>query len=166
MKGQAGKMRRDAIVIKTDGDDATVAVLREDACGSCAGRRFCGNARKVEIKVKNDIGAGCGDTVEIETPSKVLLGYAALLFLAPVFLAVFFYILLSSVNAVLSYVFAGVGFVLPYIVAFFIEKRSRISVPVIREVRFSAGAEGKKKQEWDQNLFCKKSENKFSGRKF
>lgn len=128
-------MRRDAIVIKTDEETATVAVLREDACGSCAGRLFCGNARKVEVKAKNGIGAGCGDTVVIETPSSVLLGYTALLFLAPVLLAVILYLVFASVSAVLSYIFAGVGFVLPYIAALLIEKKTRVSLPVICEVK-------------------------------
>ena len=127
-------MKRSAVVIETAGNEAVVSVLREEACGSCAGRRFCGNAAKLELRVKNKLGDRKGDTVIIEAPSGVLLEYTALLFLAPVLLAVVLYFVFVSVNEVLSYFLAGAGFVLPYFAAFFIEKRTRVAVPVIIEV--------------------------------
>lgn len=128
-------MRRDAIVIGTSGGEAEVSVLREEACAGCSGRHICGSSKKLTIRVRNDIGAKAGDTVVIETSSTVLLGYTALLFLAPVLLGVMLYIIFIRLSSTAAFLTGAAGFVLPYIAAFLIEKKTKISVPVICEVR-------------------------------
>ncbi|MBR2473412.1 MAG: SoxR reducing system RseC family protein [Clostridia bacterium] len=128
-------MKHNAIVIKTDGDKATVTVLREEACSHCAGRVVCGTAKKFDVTVKNPVSAAVGDTVVIESASESVLAYSALVFLAPVALALVFYLIFSRVNTVLSVVMAVLGFVLPFIAAFIIDKRGREKrLPVITEI--------------------------------
>ena len=128
-------MKHNAIVIKTEEETATVSLLREEACSHCAGRVVCGNAKTVNVKVKNKIGAVSGDTVVIETPTENVLGYAALVFLAPVLLAVILYLTFSQVNKTLAIVFPICGFVLPFIIAYFIDRVKREErTPVITEI--------------------------------
>lgn len=128
-------MKQKAIVVKADGGNAVVAVLREEACSHCAGRHICGTAGKLKITVKNPVGAKEGDTVEIENASDKVLGYAALVFLAPVLLAVTMYLLFSRINRVTAVVMTVCGFVLPYIAAFILDRKNRKSrMPVISSV--------------------------------
>ena len=128
-------MKQNAIVIKTESDRATVSILREEACSHCAGRAVCGNAKTVNVRAKNPNGAIVGDTVVIETPTENVLAYAALVFLAPVLLAIVLYLIFSQINTVLAIVFAGCGFVVPFIIAFVIDKIKRDErTPVITEI--------------------------------
>lgn len=128
-------MKHKAIVLKTEGDRADVSVLREEACAHCAGRVVCGTARTVTVSVKNPICAVKGDTVVIERPSERVLGYSALVFLAPVALAAVLYALLSKINEPVGIAGAILGFVLPYIVAAVIDRHGREDrLPVITEI--------------------------------
>ncbi len=113
---------------------AKVSVLRKEACASCSGRYFCGSSKKTESKVSDPIGVSVGDTVEVEARSRAVLGYAALLFLAPIILAPALYFALGRVGGIWRVVGAIAGFVLPYIVAFAIEKKTAFSLPVITRV--------------------------------
>ena len=51
-----------------------------------------------------------------------MLGYSALVFLAPVFLALILYLILSPKGETYGIIGAVAGFVLPFIVAFFVSK--------------------------------------------
>ncbi len=127
-------MKHKAIVLKTEGDTAEVSVLREEACAHCAGRVVCGTAKTVTVRVKNPICAVAGDTVIIERPSERVLGYSALVFLAPVVLAAVLYFSLSKINEPIGIAGAIFGFVLPYVVAAVIDRRGREKrLPVITE---------------------------------
>ena len=128
-------MKQEAIVISTDGDKATVSILRKEACSHCEGRAVCGTAKMMNVTVKNSVGAVKGDTVTIETPTENVLGYAALVFLAPVLLAVTLYLVFSGINKTLSVVLPICGFVLPFIVALIIDRKKREErIPVITEI--------------------------------
>ena len=70
-------MKQKGIVKETENGIAIVSILREEACSSCSGRKFCGSAKRVDVKVKNSLDAEVGDTVEIETASEKVLGFAA-----------------------------------------------------------------------------------------
>lgn len=134
---------------------ARVSVLRKEACASCSGRYFCGSSKKTESKVSDPIGVSVGDTVEVEARSGAMLGYAALLFLAPIILAVVLYLAFGRFGGVWQVAGAIAGFILPYLVALVIEKRTAFSLPVITRVeapkssesdpdcRFSAGGDDK-----------------------
>ena len=113
---------------------AKVSVLRKEACASCSGRYFCGSSKKTETKVSDPIGVKVGDTVEVEARSGAMLGYAALLFVAPIILAAVLYFALERIGGVWAVVGAIVGFILPYLVALVIEKKTAFSLPVITRV--------------------------------
>lgn len=113
---------------------ARVSVLRKEACASCSGRYFCGSSKKMESKVSDPIGVSVGDTVEVEAKSGAMLGYAALLFVAPIILAAAFYFVLGRFGGVWQIAGAIVGFVLPYLIALVIEKKTAFSLPVITRV--------------------------------
>ena len=128
-------MKHNAIVIKTDGDKATVSVLREEACSHCAGRVVCGTAKKFDVTVKNPVSAVVGDTVVIENSSGNVIAYSALVFLAPVALALICYLIFSHISAALSYAMTALGFVLPFVIAFVIDQKNRDKrLPVITEI--------------------------------
>ncbi len=125
-------MKRNAVVESVFGEKAKVSFLREEACGSCAGRHFCTNAKKTSAEVKNSVGARVGDTVEIETKTASVLLYCLILFLAPIILALAMYLIFVNINTVLAYVFTAVGFVLPYPFAALLNRNS--SLPVITKI--------------------------------
>lgn len=118
-------MEHKAIVIKTEDGKAQVSVLREEACAHCAGRVVCGTAKRLTVTAKNPIGAKEGDTVIIERPSERVLGYAALVFLAPVALSVVFYLLFSLVNTLTAGIMAALGFIAPFTVAIIVDRIGR-----------------------------------------
>ena len=116
-------MKQKAIVKEAfENGTATVTVLRASACSACSARHACGSARKAESTVNNKIGAKVGDTVEIEAPSQSVIGYSALVFLAPVLLAIALYLPLSVLGEAYGIIGAAVGFVIPFVIAFFISK--------------------------------------------
>ncbi len=125
-------MKRNAVVESVSGDRAIVSFLREEACGSCAGRHFCTNAKKTSAEVKNPVGAKVGDTVEIETDTSSMLLYCVILFLAPVLLALAMYLVFININVTLAYILTAVGFILPYPFATVLNKKT--SLPVITKL--------------------------------
>lgn len=128
-------MKQKGIVKEINGEFATVSVLRAEACSSCSGRNFCGSARQAEVRVKNAVSAQIGETVEIETPSEKVLGYAALVFLSPVLLAVGLYLLLYRFSGIFAGIAAFLGFIIPFAFAYFIDKkRPDTSLPEITGV--------------------------------
>lgn len=128
-------MKHNAIVKETDGEKAVVAILRQEACSHCAGRVVCGGGKVTTVTVKNDIGASAGDTVVIESPSESVLGYAALVFLAPVLLAVLVYLAFSQISKAVAIAGSVLGFMLPYAVAFVIDRKKREErMPRITEI--------------------------------
>lgn len=113
------------MVVNVDGDKAEVTVLRKEACAHCAGRVVCGTAKTLKVTAKNTVGASKGDTVVIETPTENVLGYAALVFFAPIALAFVLYMIFAQIDRVLSIVFPICGFVLPFVIALIIDRKKR-----------------------------------------
>ena len=136
-------MRQKAFVLDTNGSIASVKVLRSTMCEGCAHRDkgsscACGEllgANRVMIaEAVNDIGANVGDTVEIETETHVVLGYAALVFMLP--LAVFF-LLYAAADAVfpgtyISWIIGAGGFLLSFVPIFIADRRRRGKTPQLR----------------------------------
>ena len=121
-------MKQKGIVKETGDGIAIVSVLKEDACSSCSGRKFCGAAQRVDVKVKNSLDAEIGDTVEIETASEKAIGFAALVFLAPVVLAVALYLAFLTVDQTLASLTAFFGFIIPFIIAYLLDKKKKVNV--------------------------------------
>ena len=116
-------MKQKGIVKEIGNGTAIVSLLKEEACSSCSGRKFCGSAQRVDVKVKNSLDAEIGDTVEIETASEKVLNFAALVFLVPVILAVALYLSFLTVDRNVASVSAFLGFMIPFAVAYVIDKK-------------------------------------------
>ena len=96
-------MKQRGLVIRTEGPVATVRIRRSTACEGChrhaegcAACSLLGGDRQHTALVRNDIGALPGDTVEIEASDRLILSYAAVVFLFPILLALAFYLVGSS----------------------------------------------------------------------
>ena len=79
-----------AKVVSVDGDIATVVSKRTSACEGChkssEGCSVCslmGEGREISAKAENRVGACVGDVVEIESESKKVLFFCAVVFLFP-----------------------------------------------------------------------------------
>ena len=108
-----------ATVIQTEGRIAIVETKRLSACDgchkqlegeSCSVCSLMGGNTTLTSRADNSIGARVGDVVEIESDSGRILGYAALVFLAPVVLALLLYFAASPFlggTVALGVAFAG-----------------------------------------------------------
>ncbi len=94
-------MRSEGIVISTDGKYAVVATERRAACegchrrgenGECSVCSLLGGESRLDTRAFNRAGARVGDTVELESSSGRMLGYAALVFLMPCILGILAYV--------------------------------------------------------------------------
>lgn len=130
-------MLQNAIVVNTNRDKgtATVSVMRKTACGECAGRYACGAAKKTLTEVNDPIGVNVGDAVELEVSSESVLMYAALVFLAPVVLALLLYYMLLFINSVVAVIGACCGFVIPFVIARIISSKKGVQArPIITRI--------------------------------
>lgn len=127
-------MRQIGIVREVREACAVVEVSRESACegchakidGSCSACVTFGKSKKVTARAENSIGAGIGDRVEIETPSKTVILYAAAVFLFPLICGVLGYFLggLFSDTEAVSYIAALIGFAAAFIIVYFTLNKS------------------------------------------
>ena len=87
-------MIKNGVVIGIDQDMALVEAVRQSACDGCHTKAFCPSCKKkITVCAYNAVGAMPGDTVEVSTPSGIVLKYAALIFLLPLIAGIGFYIL-------------------------------------------------------------------------
>lgn len=141
-------MLNTAVVIEADRDRAVVRVERKSACEGChkaSGGKDCavcglvGGNRTVDARAINSVGAGVGDTVEIESASSLVLLYAALVFLLPTVLAIVGYgvaYLLGSDEWV-RIAFAAAGAAIALAVAAIVSRavgRRRCDVKIIKVI--------------------------------
>lgn len=114
-------MQTKATVIKANQNRATVEVERQAACDGCHknkdgnGCSICsltGASKNFEAEALNEIGAKEGDRVTVVTATERVLGYAALVFLAPILVGVVFYFLAGHFiqNEIWHYVAMVLGF--------------------------------------------------------
>ena len=126
------------MVRQTAGNSAQVAVRRMSACEGChkanPGTENVGETQyaschecsifpvetDMTVTAVNEIGAGIGDRVLLESSSQMILGYAAAVFLLPIFLAVALGVLFA---ALLPYVWSAyLGAVIGFAGAFLLVK--------------------------------------------
>lgn len=123
-------MKTKATVIAVDRDRATVESERVSACEGChkstegEGCSVCslmGPNRKIQTQAYNPLGAKVGDEVMIESATGRLLGYAALVFLLPLVMALIFYGFATALkfSDVWQIACAGIGFAVSFIGIFF-----------------------------------------------
>lgn len=83
-----------AIVIKLEGPEAIVEAVQGGGCGLCAGGKGCGSGklsqmlcvRPRQFRVRNEIGAGVGEEVQVAVADGILLRSALTLYGLPLFL--------------------------------------------------------------------------------
>lgn len=131
-------MRQIGVIRQTAGNSALVAVRRMSACEGChKANPGMGNGEEVgyaschecsifpvdtdmTVTAVNEIGAGVGDRVLLESSSQMILGYAAAVFLLPIFLAAVLGVLFA---ALLPYVWSAyLGAVIGFAGAFLLVK--------------------------------------------
>lgn len=114
-------MRVKAVVTEVSEKYSVVESERMSACEGChksaEGCSVCSlmeSEKKISTKAINRIGAKVGDTVEIETESRRVMLYAAVVFMLPVFLCLAFYGVASLLGfgETVRYVFLAAGFVI------------------------------------------------------
>ncbi len=114
-------MRVKAVVTEVSEKYSVVESERMSACEGChksaEGCSVCslmGSEKKISTKAINRIGAKVGDTVEIETESRRVMLYAAVVFMLPVLLCLAFYGVASLLGfgETVRYVFLAAGFVI------------------------------------------------------
>lgn len=90
-------MKSEGRVVSTDGKYAVVATERRAACegchkrgedGTCSVCTLLGGETRLDTRALNRVGAVVGDTVELESSSERMLGYAALVFILPCVIAI------------------------------------------------------------------------------
>ncbi len=130
-------MKQIAVVVKKNGERAVVETSRKTACDNCE-RKSCdggceitgliGSNKKMTAAAIDDIGAEVGDTVEIESKSSTVIGYAAVVFIFPIVAAMIFYGLgmLISQSLTVHFVSSLIGFIASFAVIYFtLEKHAK-----------------------------------------
>ena len=120
-------MTQKGIVKEIKGNYATVSVKRQSACDSCHANGYCVECKKsMDAVALNEVGAQTGDTVELESPTGTVLGYAALVFLMPVVMAIGSFVVFSLWFSQTASLLASLGFfILAFVfIYFYFNKRS------------------------------------------
>ena len=141
-------MRQSATVVSTKGNIAEIRVERASMCDgcvhkncdghTCAAGGLLGAGKTMVTRAYNEIGAEAGDVVTVETATKKVLSYAALVFLMPILACAVFYAIGNAVfqSQTGAYGMAGGGFVLSFFAIAAVERHIERRRPdiVIRAV--------------------------------
>ena len=119
-------MRQTAVVLSKNGKIAEIRVERASMCDgcthkncdshTCAAGSLMGAGKTLVTRAYNEADANVGDTVAVETATKKVLSYAALVFLLPILFCAVFYAVGNGIfhTAAGAYGMAGGGFVLSF----------------------------------------------------
>lgn len=134
VKSLAVKSGKNIAVVETSRSSACDGCSKKDCGESCgmsnmfAVSRRGGSSKIMTASADNEIGAKIGDTVEIETDSKTVLSYAAIVFLFPIAMGLILYFLgtLISQSDIVPYIMSLAGFIAAFAVIYFTaERRSK-----------------------------------------
>ena len=83
-------LEESARVVSATGNQAVVALVRSEACGSCGARSICHPTAEgaMQMQVGNPIGARPGDNVVVTLPPEALLKASAMAYMFPAVTAV------------------------------------------------------------------------------
>ncbi len=113
-------MTQKARVISLDGEYAVVRVSRKTICEGChntdssCSACFAFGDKNAECRALNLCGAQIGDTVTVKTESSRIIGYAALVFIAPIVIALAACMLSQGLGSTYSVLWALGGFLIPF----------------------------------------------------
>lgn len=112
-------MVNEGIVLKLNGEFATVGVKQLSACDTCRAQcsGHCDKATTIETVVKNTIGAKVGDRVELYSKTSTIMTFAIEVFVMPLVLAILGYLIPYFLNAsaTSSTIYAIAGFLLSFV---------------------------------------------------
>lgn len=109
-------------VISVNGTDVEVSVIRQGACGeNCASCNSCTN-KTVSVVARCDILVSVGDLVEISSASFYVYLGLLLVFILPVVLPLFAYVVFLDINRLLSVVFSVLMFFVSLGVIYYFSK--------------------------------------------
>lgn len=141
-------MRQRATVLELNGKNAVISVRRSSMCEGCEKKGGCGSSctagellganKTMTVFASNEIGAEKGDIVEIESESRTVLGYAALIFLFPLVVCALAYSVGSMLGAgeMASMLGAGVGFAAAFLLIIAFDRlKKKKGKPDIRIVK-------------------------------
>jgi sigma-E factor negative regulatory protein RseC len=99
------------VVLATDGGRASVRMDRRTACETCGrcGLAALSKSEDIVVTAKNPAGAGPGDRVIVEMEGKAVLSAAFFVFVLPLLLAGFGYVLGGTVAALLLFALSFVA---------------------------------------------------------
>lgn len=133
-------MNQIATVIRMIGTDtAEVSVIRQSACAhDCAECSGCGSKpTSITVRAQCDIPVAPGDKVELFSDNRVL-GYAALVYLAPIVLFLIGYLAVPVTSEMIRGLCGGAGFGLGIALAVLcdrvVRRRNAITYRVIRKI--------------------------------
>ncbi len=128
-------MYSEGIVLKLEGDLATVGVKRHTACDTCRAQcgGHCDKASTVETLVKNTLNARVGDRVRLYSRTTTVLGFASLVFVLPIIITALGYAVayLSGASATASGIIAILSFVITYL-AIWLKYKNKKSYDTIK----------------------------------
>lgn len=126
-------MKQQGIVVSIKGNNAEVKFKRESACGgNCGSCGGCDNFRTVTAV--NSVNAKEGDSVEIETPSKTVLGAAMAVYVIPLAVLIIGYVLGNAIfksegfGILFGFAFMAASYIIISLVS---KKHKKIYQPVI-----------------------------------
>lgn len=138
-------MIKTGVVIEVNKDMALVEAVRQSACDGCHTKAFCPSCqKKITVNAYNEAGARAGDTVEVGTPSGVVLKYAALIFLLPLVAGIGFYLLgkMLFASELIPYLFSFLFFAGSFLfLGFFLNRRESKKKDTITVVKILKNAE-------------------------
>ena len=128
-------MKQSGIVIKTDGEFATVEVMQTSACVGCSKQEGCiACKKKTKAVAYNPKNAVTGDKVILESRSSTVLIYALLVFVLPLVLCGLGYYISSlfGCTQIISFIISACIFGATYVIIYFIvDKRGDTKKTVV-----------------------------------
>lgn len=141
--GEVLRMRQTAVVVSKNGKIAEIRVERASMCDgcthknceshTCAAGSLMGAGKTLVTRAYNEADANVGDTVAVETATKKILSYAALVFLLPILFCAVFYAVGNAIfhTAAGAYGTAAAGFVLSFCIIAMVERQVERKKPDI-----------------------------------
>lgn len=128
-------MNQSGIVIKTEGEFATVEVMQTSACVGCSKQEGCISCKKKTKAIAyNPIKAEKGDKVILESKSSTVLLYALLVFVLPLVLcgAGFYISSILGAAQIISFIISACIFIATYVIIYLIvDKRGDTKKSVV-----------------------------------
>lgn len=131
-------MKEEGIVKTVKGDTCEAVVRRKTACGdNCASCKGACRMQFQTVKVKNNVGAKAGDTVEIEMENKKVFLSAFFVYILPLLVFITVYGVGEKIffNSIKTVVISALCFLFSFLPALIYDRRKKEEfLPVITKI--------------------------------